>query len=236
MDHHGWSQDAEYWSKDAEELLLKNGPEERKRTVVTAVVENELIIEYEKFLSYYKLLRVGTYILRFIHNVKHIKEECKVGIISTEEIREAKSRIIKLVQAEAFIDNIKTLKFNNKVRKASKLIALLPYLDDEDILRIGGRLKHAILPEETKHPIILPSHHHFTKLIILHHHEKLFHVGVQTTLNCIREEFWPILARSRVKGILHKCVKCNKASPKTSWQLMRQLSSAIFFYVEVKIF
>ncbi|XP_018362699.1 PREDICTED: uncharacterized protein LOC108760890, partial [Trachymyrmex cornetzi] len=156
----------------------------------------------------------------------HTKEERRIGIISTEEIREAKLRIVKLVQAEAFIDDIKTLKLNNKVRRASKLIALLPYLDDEGILRIGGRLKHAALPEETKHPIILPSHHYVTRLIIIHYHEKLFHAGVQTTLNCIREEFWPIFAKSQVKGILYKCVRCKKASPKTSWQLMGQLPSA----------
>lgn len=115
------------------------------------------------------------------------------------------------------------LRSDKRVQRTSRLIALLLFLDDKGILRVGGRLKHATLPEEAKHPIILPFHHYFTRLIILHYHEKLLHAGVQTTLNSIREEFWPIFARSRIKEILRKCVQCRKATPKPSWQLMGQL-------------
>jgi len=50
----------------------------------------------------------------------------------------------------------------------------------------------------------------------VHYHEKLFHAGAQTTLNSIREEFWPILARSRIKGVVHKCIKCHNANPRIS--------------------
>jgi len=46
---------------------------------------------------------------------------------------------------------------------------------------------------------------------------------MQITLNAIREEFWLILARSRIKGVVHKCIKCRNANPKTSSQLMGQL-------------
>lgn len=90
---------------------------------------------------------------------------------------------------------------------------------------MGGRLKHAVLAEEFKHPVLLPASHHFTKLVIVYYHEKLFHAGVQTTLNAIREEFWPILAKGQVKKILRNCVKCRKAHPRSSWQLMGELPS-----------
>lgn len=104
-------------------------------------------------------------------------------------------------------------------------MAFHPYLDSSGILRVGGRLKHAMLSEEFKHPILLPASHYFTKLIIVHHHEKLFHANVQTTLNSIRDEFWPIFAKSRVKKIIRNCAKCRKANPRPSWQLMGELPS-----------
>lgn len=64
--------------------------------------------------------------------------------------------IVRQVQAEEFIEDIKMLKLGNKVRKGSKLVALLPYFDDKSILRIGGRLKHAVLPEETSDYTSIP--------------------------------------------------------------------------------
>ncbi|NEV48945.1 hypothetical protein EUZ93_00095, partial [Wolbachia pipientis] len=161
--------------------------------------------------------------LRFIYNIRCSRENRKLGTISAEEIKIAKIRVIMLVQSEKFSDEIEMLKSSKKVQRSSRLITLSPFVDHNGILRVGGRLKHAVLPEEVKHPTILPSHHYFTKLVIIHYHKKLLHAGAQTTLSNMREEFWPIFARSRVKEIIHKCIRCRKANPKASWQLMGQL-------------
>lgn len=127
------------------------------------------------------------------------------------------------MQRQEFKQEVKILKSDIKIPRSCRLVTLNPYLDDEGILRVGGRLKHSVLSEEVKHPILLPASHHFTMLIIIHYHKKLFHAGVQTTLNAIREEFWPIFAKSYVKKILQNCVKYRKAHPKSSWQLMGEL-------------
>lgn len=223
-------QETDEWPGEGVELLT-NVPEERKQTVTTVVTNCDTVIEYKRFSSLYKLLRVAAYMLRtynmlrIISNNRSNKENRRMSAISAEEIKIAKVKVIMLVQSESFSDEIKILKSSKRVQRSSRLIALLPFLDN-GILRGGGRLKHAVLPEEVKHPTILPSHHYFTRLVIIHYHEKLLHAGVQTTLSNIREEFWPIFARSRVKEILHKCIKCRKANPKASWQLMGQLSMA----------
>ncbi|XP_018373377.1 PREDICTED: uncharacterized protein LOC108767812 [Trachymyrmex cornetzi] len=196
--------------------LLTNIPEERKQIVTVVVTSCDTVIEYRRFSSLYKLLRVAAYMLRFIYNIRCGKENRKLGTIGAEEIKIAKIRVIMLVQSEKFSDEIEMLKSSKKVQRSSRLIALSPFVDHNGILRVGGRLKHAVLPEEVKHPTILPSHHYFTKLVIIHYHEKLLHAGVQTTLSNIREEFWPIFVRSRVKEIIHKCIRCRKANPKAS--------------------
>ncbi|XP_018368769.1 PREDICTED: uncharacterized protein LOC108764867 [Trachymyrmex cornetzi] len=130
------------------------------------------------------------------------KNERRIRIVSVLELEEAKLAIIKMVQEAEFKEDIKDLKENNVLTKNSKLIALQPFLDKHGVLRLGGRLKNAVLPDKVKHPIIIPSSHQLTRLIIIHFHEKLFHTGTQTTLNSIREEFWPLHAKTKIKGII----------------------------------
>lgn len=131
--------------------------------------------------------------LRFVRKVGCEKEKTTVETISLEELNRAKIMTVKLIQGEEFEEEIKALKDNRQISLSSRVLALRPYLDDYGILRVGGRLRHAAIPEEGKHPILLSAAHHFTTLLIIQQHEKLFHVGVQTTL---REEFWPLLQRA----------------------------------------
>lgn len=66
---------------------------------------------------------------------------------SLEERKEAKLVIIKLVQKEAFSDEIKSLKLQKEITKTkdNKLYKLNPFLDKEGILRVGGCLSQATL-------------------------------------------------------------------------------------------
>lgn len=215
--------DEESWSTEGEELSCDEVPEERKQIMVTVDVKREVVLNYYKFSSLNKLLRVTAYVLRLIYNLRCEKEERVRGTMTAAEINNAKQKVVKLIQEEEFKNEIKALRSDHKIPRRSRLIALHPFLDSSGILRVGGRLKHAAVAEEVKHPILLPAAHPVTTLIITHHHEKLFHAGAQITLNSIREEFWPIFAKSRVKKILRNCVRCRKAHPRPSWQLMGEL-------------
>ncbi|KAJ8024614.1 hypothetical protein HOLleu_34561 [Holothuria leucospilota] len=46
---------------------------------------------------------------------------------------------------------------------------------------VGGRLEKAPLPNEEKHPVIVPHKHHVTELLIVHYHQKVVHSGVGIT-------------------------------------------------------
>jgi len=95
-------------------------------------------------------LRTTTYVLRFIHNVKCRKERHKTGIITVEEIKQAKLKIINLVQAEEFKEEIAALRSKKKIPRSSRLTVLHLFLDNNGITRVGGRLKHAVLVEEVE--------------------------------------------------------------------------------------
>ena len=82
------------------------------------------------------------------------------------------------------------------------------FIDTEGLQRCGGRLSNAEIAYTTKHPILLPKDHHFTKLVILRAHERVLHNGVRETLTELRSMFWIIRGRSVVKSIIRQCTVC----------------------------
>ena len=83
--------------------------------------------------------------------------------------------IIKRVQQDKFTRELTMIKQNLPLHN-SRILSLQPFIRSE-FLNVGGRLKHSFLPEESKHPIILPKDHHFTKLIVEFIHKTNNHCG-----------------------------------------------------------
>ncbi|GBN46304.1 hypothetical protein AVEN_246835-1 [Araneus ventricosus] len=139
------------------------------------------------------------------------------------EFEEAQNVILKYVQEEAFHEEIQSLKINKPIKTHSKLLALCPYLDENEILRVGGRLRHAKLHENTKYPVILPKEHVVTDLIIRHYHLKYLHAGNQLVHSAIRQRYWILCARVAIKRISWKCARCARLRSALSQQLMGDL-------------
>lgn len=72
------------------------------------------------------------------------------------------------------------------------MLRLDPLIDEQNIIRVGGRIHLASLSENEKHPIILPQKHHFTRLLIRHMHQEVKHGGLGLTLQKIRQNYWII--------------------------------------------
>ena len=135
-----------------------------------------------------------------------------------QDLERAGKLIIHAAQFKAFKDQLKepakgkenssthtTTKPYNPVRK------LDPYIDEDGVLRVGGRLKNADYADQVKHPIILPKGSHVTKLIIKHYHEYTKHQGKGMTLNEIRSRgYWIIGGSSAVNTVIASCVTCRK--------------------------
>ena len=113
----------------------------------------------------------------------------------------------------------RSLKRDNSLKALSKLT---PFLHN-GILRVGGRLKNAPIPFESKHPIILPGDHHVTRLIIRQYHNKVGHSGVMHTWSAIRERFWITKGRGSIRNELQNCVVCRKVNARVSQQVMADL-------------
>lgn len=83
-------------------------------------------------------------------------------------------------------------------------------LDDKGLWWCGGRLTNADIPYHTKHPLLLPSSHPLTSLIVLDAHKHILHNGVKETLTEVRKRFWIEKGRSLVRVNIHHCHTCRR--------------------------
>nr|CAI5863527.1 unnamed protein product [Callosobruchus analis] len=199
-------------------------PEKRKSVQLCFLsnsgLDNSIL---ERYSSLSKLQRVVAYILRFANNSKNKSNTKRTGDLSREELDESIKVLIRKVQASSFPEEIHYLHNNKPLRKSSKLLSLSPFLDDERLLRVGGRLNKSMCDYGKRHPYILPSKHVFTTLVINQEHKKCLHAGVQTVLANIRTKFWPIHGKSAVRAILRKCVICFRARPSSETPIMGEI-------------
>jgi len=85
------------WHKESEELPIKDVLERCKQTVIAIAVKGETIINYQRYSTLNKLLRMIAYMLRFIYNIKVKDKKRRLEIISVIlEINEIKLAIVRL--------------------------------------------------------------------------------------------------------------------------------------------
>ncbi|XP_066583786.1 uncharacterized protein [Prorops nasuta] len=154
-----------------------------------------------RFSSFRRAVRVISYCLRMKLNSQFKRT------ITIDEIHATEIQILRLVQAEAFHEEINVILTLNKMKK-NRLTSLAPFLDRSGILRVGGRLIHSSLSHSQKHPILLPKNHHVTNIIISDAHLDNHHSGIQSTLHFIRHKYWLLDGKNQVRYVIHKCIPC----------------------------
>ena len=138
-------------------------------------------------------------------------------LIEVNDLKRAEEVILKAVQDDSFSEELKRLKSaqpttnegKRLVKKNSTLFRLDPFVDNDGLLRVGGRLRRADVPHEVAHPILLPNQSHVTDLVVRHLHAKVEHSGREATLSEVRHRgYWIVRGRAAVSRCILKCVKC----------------------------
>jgi hypothetical protein len=182
--------------------------EELITLISSAPVIPQDIFQFTRYSSFTKVLRTVTWIRRFIHNVKPGCTKLS-GELSYDEISQAKSLIFKVVQHLAFGNELDALNSGKPLSKGSPLKKLGPFIGEDCLLRIKGRLQLSELSFEEKHPIILPKCH-ISMLIVRHQHVAMKHAGVASMLTALRSSYWIIGLRRMAKNVKRECVSCQK--------------------------
>ncbi|XP_018359711.1 PREDICTED: uncharacterized protein LOC108758964 [Trachymyrmex cornetzi] len=191
---------------------------ELRTNVCLATASGDFAI-FERCSSYSRLLRVISYCSRLRPANKY------TGMLCAKEISETETRILKIVQAVRFPNEIKRLEHKDST-VGGKIANLCPFLDDDGLIRVGGRLQMSNLSFARKHPILLPSRHSLTDRIIREVHETHYHAGIQTTLYALRQKFWITDGRNQVRKIIRACVRCFRFDASVVKYKMGNLPSA----------
>jgi len=199
--------------------------EEKSKPLLVSQIQVKNFDKISKYSTLSKLKRVIAYCLRFVQNSRKQSAVKIYGELTTDELHLAMQKLIFTVQQMEFATEIKSINSSNQVQSSSKLKQLFPYLDACGILRVGGRLQHSSLSEERKHPVILPSQHHFTTLVIRDCHLRNLHSGFQLTWSTLQQQYWILRGRDTVRHLIRKCVVCRRANAVTATQLMGALPS-----------
>jgi hypothetical protein len=182
-----------------------------------------------KFSSLGKMQRVIAYVLRFINNTKELIKHGKNATlnkeqwITSQEMNKSLQRLIIIAQQQEFATEIQTLKDKKSLPKGSKILSLDPFIDNLNILRVGGRLRHAKIPEDQKHPILLPQHHRLTNLIVRQAHIANLHANSQTLLSYLQQKYWIIRGKDIVKRQVRTCIICTRHRAEVMQQKMADL-------------
>lgn len=160
------------------------------------------LLDYGRFSSLLKLLRVTVRVLRAVKIFRSLKTggHNPPATITPEELSEVERLWIIHVQS-----NLAKEKDFESLQRQFGL-----FVDDKGVWRCGGRLTNAELSYSTMHPVLLPRAHPFTTLIVRDAHARVKHNGVKETLTDVRRRFWVVKGRSLVRAIIHRCIPCRR--------------------------
>ena len=144
----------------------------------------------------------------FPAQVLNVQEEDEFDTWKDAVAELGETELLKVIQASEFRTEIAELRAKKCVSRKSALWTLNPILDEDEVLRVGGRLNRADIPVETKFPAVLPATNRLVVDLMKTTHEEMQHASVNTVLTSLRERFWIVRARKVMKSLKRKCLTC----------------------------
>ena len=182
----------------------------------------ESILDCTRFSSMTRLVRVTAWVMRFIDRTRH-KKRPDSPVLQFSELDVAEKYWIKESQKERLGPLIKHLRAG-RLCNASNFKPLLPFIDSEGFVRVGGRLQNTELPYDVRHPYLIPQQTHIAKLLIRRVHCSGKHVrGVNAALADLRQKYWIVHGREELKRYGRSCVVCYMRKRRPYNQLMAPL-------------
>ncbi|XP_076384079.1 uncharacterized protein LOC143261737, partial [Megalopta genalis] len=190
-------QSSSLWPSALDNPIDVSEEKERKPAMLTRSTAESSIVR--RFSTYTRLLRSIAYCLRFAkimrNRVKKLEGDASgsliTGPLTTIEINTARTRLELLAQRGAFSTEIRLVQTQQALPNSSALRSLNVFLDNGGLLRVGGELSNAPIDYDQKRPIILPSKHPLTDLIIKCEHHRLMHAGCQAVLTSLQTRTLP---------------------------------------------
>ncbi|XP_008189193.1 uncharacterized protein LOC103311377, partial [Acyrthosiphon pisum] len=147
--------------------------------------------DFAEIISRYSSLsfaqRVFALVWRFIAKTK----KCSPGteLIHRAELQKARDMLVYMTQRQYFGTWRTKLHDSSPSNIPNSFRKLKPYLDECDIIRVGGRL---------------PG------LILRHYHRCYLHAEPRALGSVVARVFWITSARNEIRKVIHRCTTCTK--------------------------
>ena len=178
-----------------------------------------------RYSNYHKMITVTAWCWRFYLKLRK-KSEFGGKHLSAKELTQAEHLLARLAQTRSFPKERYALLHNRPISPSSRLLSLSAYLDQELLLRVGGRLSNSALTLSQQHPIITDSKDSLMLLLFNYVHVCLGHCGPTLLLSAVGWRFHVMSARCLTRSVCSQCKICRKAAPKPQPQLLGQLPEA----------
>ena len=137
---------------------------------LTTTEQTEPLLDLDKYSRLKTVLRVTAWVKRFLANARSSQKTR--GGLTAEELTAAEVYWVKMIQGQSFNQETTQLKSGQNIKGESKIRDLNPFLDENNIICVGGRLQQSDLSFREQHPWVLPTKHRFTELLAHDCHER----------------------------------------------------------------
>ena len=209
---------------------LRGNSDEERRTIHLCVPPSDLALEIlKKSSNYFTILAIMAWILKFCQSFKRSSSSSSSSPtphLQQQDILQAEQWLLLESQKRSFPKEREALLKGHQLPHNSPLKALTPYLDEHQLLRVGGRLNNSSLAHFQQHPIITSSKDELILKYVSHLHIVLCHCGPSHLLSHAGIKLHIVGARKLTKKICSQCVTCRKKTPTPETPLMGQLPSS----------
>jgi hypothetical protein len=197
----------ESWPSRLVPNLIDQLPE-RKQAMPTVLVLEEPEW-YSRFSSYLRMLRVIVYVRRFIARCR--QQPVSETYITRHELDLVTLSLVRSSQNFHF-DKLRH-ELQHAIPVSVRTIARLrPFIDDREIIRVGGRLSRSELDDNQKYPILLSKSSHLSMLLVSYWHDITGHGGPRVLTALIGRQFWILSLRTLIRSVISHCTRCVRLS------------------------
>lgn len=164
---------------------------------------------FQRFSNWRSLIRAIAFLILHIRNrsgkINQYRNDIRVKTVELNE--EVTTMIIRTVQRDIYAKEISHLE-QGRIMAGTTIGSLDPYLDDKNILRVGGGIRNSCIEVTQKHPILIPGNHHIAKLLISYYHKQVHHQGRHFTAGAVRQAGYRITGAKRlISSLIFRCVQ-----------------------------
>ena len=145
------------------------------------------------------------------------------GELTVNELEDAITTCLRRAHEVTFPEEVECLRKGRPIPQKSILRSLNPFLCDDGVVHVGGRVQNAPIAHETKHPIVLHGKHRLTRLLIRQVHQRNCHAKSEHLFTLLRQKYWVLSGRTTVRTTIGNCLFCRIRDSKPCTQIMAPL-------------